>query len=192
MWAYFVTDRFLLYELAVSLSFIFRSACNCEIWFKGANMTMSTFFVQSTGDSQRTAERIYVLRRKKSLHIERHFPHTLPTASFCGLMALWIRWSLYARCCSGRVTAGWLVDCDWNCSSHVVFTVVDVHLVCPTLMTHPLQTGALMGGALGSPPCCGWVLPFRERVPVLCPASLYIKSKKPKSSPKSSSIIVTL
>lgn len=65
MWAYFVTDRFLLYELAVSLSFIFRSACNCEIWFKGANMTMSIFFVQSTGDSQRIAERIYVLRRKK-------------------------------------------------------------------------------------------------------------------------------
>lgn len=82
-------------------------------------------------------------------------------------------------CCSDRMN-----DCQVlcglcsGCLSHIVFTVVDVHPVCPTLMTHPLQTGWLLGGALccwWSWPSCGWVLPVSQLTPVVCPASLLVK-----------------
>lgn len=74
---------------------------------------------------------------------------------------------------------------DAVCSGHllyIVFTVVDVHSVCPTLVTNPLKAGRLLGGALRSLwswPCSSGpsVLAVSLLILVLCPASLQIVTR---------------
>jgi len=64
--------------------------------------------------------------------------------------------------------------------SHIVFTVVDVNSVWSTLMTHPLQAGALLGGASRCwpyRPRWGWALPVGTLQPALSPTSLPIRNK---------------
>lgn len=66
-------------------------------------------------------------------------------------------------------------------ASHIMFTVVDVHLVCPTLMTNPLQAGHLLGAAWSprwSWPCCRWALPLSQLVPAFSSAGLRVENNQ--------------
>lgn len=87
----------------------------------------------------------------------------LPTVPSSGRIPQWIRWSPVLLRQSEYLSCAW-----GGFLSHIVFTVVDVHLICPALMTNPLQTGQRLGGVL----CWGWELAVSGLVPALCPASL--------------------
>lgn len=88
-------------------------------------------------------------------------------------------WQLSESGEAGELDVGqseWLPGARWTVL-HIVFPVVDVHLVCPTLMTNPLQAGQLLGGALRSWPCCGRLLPVSQ----LGPASLHVENNQRQS-----------